>query len=75
MLVWRATSPPQQAEDSGSAKTFDCHLTAFKTITGASTGVFPITYEPMDCDAGSGGPVATVLDGNNAWYLSFPDAA
>ncbi|CAE7223056.1 EXPA12 [Symbiodinium sp. CCMP2456] len=57
-----------QVVDSGSAKTFDCHLTAFQRITGASTGVFPITYEPVDCDVGSGGPVATVLDGDNAWY-------
>ena len=57
-----------QVVDSGSARTFDCHLTAFQRITGASTGVFPITYEPVDCDVGSAGPVATVLDGDNAWY-------
>ncbi|CAE7793546.1 EXPA12 [Symbiodinium microadriaticum] len=57
-----------QVVDSGSAKAFDCHLTAFQRITGASTGVFPITYEPVDCDVGSAGPVATVLDGDNAWY-------
>ena len=33
--------------------------------------MFLITYEPVDCDTVSdqgAGPVATVLDGNNAWY-------
>merc|ERR1712190_605377 len=58
-----------QIVDSGSAKTFDCQVDAFETITGARTGVFPITYEPVDCDAADGqGAVATVLDGDNAWY-------
>ena len=63
----RPGSAVVQIVDSGSAKTFDCHLDVFKAITGASTGIFPITYTPVDCDV-QGGPVATVLDGNNAWY-------
>jgi len=68
-----------QIVDSGSAKTFDCHLTAFQKITGAESGIFPVTYEPADCDTGSQGAVATVLDGKNAWYTkvifsSLPDA-
>lgn len=64
----RAGSLVVQIVDSGSAKTFDCQLTAFNIITGASTGVFPIHYEPVDCEVSSGGPVVTVLDGSNAWY-------
>lgn len=58
-----------QIVDSGSAKTFDCQVDAFQAITGARTGIFPITYEPVDCETAVGhGPVATVLDGENAWY-------
>jgi len=58
-----------QIVDSGSAKTFDCQVDAFEAITGARTGIFPITYEPVDCEIVDGqGPVATVLDGDNAWY-------
>jgi len=58
-----------QIVDSGSAKTFDCQVDAFEAITGARTGIFPITYEPVDCELNpASGPVATVLDGMNAWY-------
>jgi len=54
-----------QIVDSGSAKTFDCHVDAFEEIIGARTGVFPITYEPVDCGTTPGhAAVATVLDGN-----------
>jgi len=63
----RAGSLVVQIVDSGSAKTFDCQVDAFKEIAGATTGVFPITYEPVDCET-QGGAVVTVLDGNNAWY-------
>jgi len=69
-----ATDPGQagsqivQIVDSGSAKTFDCQLQAFQTITGSSTGVFPITYEPVDCETSNGGAVATMLDGDNAYF-------
>merc|ERR1712187_423857 len=57
-----------QVVDSGSAKTFDCQLQAFQTITGSATGVFPISYEPVDCRTGNGVAVATMLDGNNAFF-------
>jgi len=57
-----------QIVDSGSAKTFDCQVEAFEAITGATTGIFPITYEPVDCDVAAGGATATVLDGGNAWF-------
>eukprot|EP00933_Yihiella_yeosuensis_P030157 TRINITY_DN2381_c0_g3_i2.p1 TRINITY_DN2381_c0_g3~~TRINITY_DN2381_c0_g3_i2.p1 ORF type:complete len:517 (+),score=82.09 TRINITY_DN2381_c0_g3_i2:67-1617(+) len=57
-----------QIVDSGSAKTFDCQVVAYEAITGSRTGVFPISYEPVECETSSGGAVATVLDGNNAWY-------
>merc|ERR1719499_2254952 len=50
-----------QIVDSGSAKTFDCQIDAFENITGAMTGMFPITYEPVDCEIADGlGPVVTV---------------
>merc|ERR1719401_602848 len=64
----RAGSLIVQIVDSGSAKTFDCQVEAFEAITGARTGVFPISYEPVDCNVGTGGLTATVLDGENAWY-------
>merc|ERR1719336_2316152 len=63
----RAGSLVIQIVDSGSAKTFDCQVDAFSQITGARTGVFPVTYEPVVCET-DGGAVATVLDGDNAWY-------
>merc|ERR1712117_556950 len=48
-----------QIVDSGSAKTFDCQVDAFEAITGSRTGVFPITYEPVDCETADGqSPVA-----------------
>merc|ERR1712187_14419 len=33
-----------------------------------ATGVFPISYEPVDCRTGNGGAVASMLDGNNAFF-------
>merc|ERR1719277_1824078 len=63
----RAGSLVVQIVDSGSTETFDCQVDAFETITGSRTGVFPITYVPVDCET-TGGPAATVLDGDNAWY-------
>mmetsp|Transcript_112267 Transcript_112267/g.312008 ORF Transcript_112267/g.312008 Transcript_112267/m.312008 type:complete len:435 (-) Transcript_112267:285-1589(-) len=65
----RAGSLVVQIVDSGSAKTFDCHMDAFEQITGARTGIFPVTYEAVDCDVSSSqGPAATVLDGMNPWH-------
>jgi len=49
-----------QVVDSGSWATFDCHMTAFHEITSQDTGIFPVTYERVACDA-PGGPVAAVL--------------
>merc|ERR1719336_2617530 len=63
----RAGSLVVQIVDSGSAKTFDCQVDAFETITGSRTGIFPVTYEPVDCET-EGDARATVLDGGNAWY-------
>eukprot|EP00930_Biecheleria_cincta_P043276 TRINITY_DN29730_c0_g1_i1.p1 TRINITY_DN29730_c0_g1~~TRINITY_DN29730_c0_g1_i1.p1 ORF type:complete len:1074 (+),score=175.39 TRINITY_DN29730_c0_g1_i1:111-3224(+) len=68
-----------QIVGSGSPNTFECHLTAFQQITRATSGVFPVTYESVGCETGSQGGVATVLDGNNAWYTkvifsNLPDA-
>lgn len=62
----RAGSAKIQVVDSGSAHEFDCYVNAFKKITGARTGVFPITYKEIPCKSNT--PKAVVLDGNNAWY-------
>ena len=57
-----------QVVDSGAGGTkhFDCYITAHKRITSATTGVFPVAYAKVPCQAS---PLAAViLDGNNAWY-------
>lgn len=64
----RAGSLVVQIVDSGSAKTFDCQLDAFRAITGSDTGIFPVSYESVDCDVAPVGSTATVLVGNNAYY-------
>jgi len=64
----RAGSLVVQIVDSGGANTFDCQVEAFEVITGARTGIFPITYEPVDCNVAAYGATATVLDGGNAHY-------
>jgi len=56
-----------QIVDSGSAKEFDCELTVFQKITGATTGIFPVKYKEVPCKAT---PVTiTILDGDNAFYV------
>eukprot|EP00928_Gymnodinium_smaydae_P090241 TRINITY_DN74069_c0_g1_i1.p1 TRINITY_DN74069_c0_g1~~TRINITY_DN74069_c0_g1_i1.p1 ORF type:complete len:763 (+),score=84.50 TRINITY_DN74069_c0_g1_i1:52-2340(+) len=67
----RAGSLVIQIVDSGADETFDCQVVAFEAISGATTGIFPVTYEPVACDVSSSGPVATVLDGNNAYYTKM----
>lgn len=47
---------------------FTCHETVFEEITGATTGIFPVTYTPYECETESEG-VVTVLDGDNAYYV------
>lgn len=47
---------------------FACHGDVFESITGATTGVFPVAYKPVACETTSANGVATVLDGNNAYY-------
>jgi len=62
----RAGSTIIQVVDSGSGEEFDCQLEPFQDITGASTGVFPVTYTQVQCE--SSGVFAVVLDGNNSFY-------
>jgi len=57
-----------QVVDSGSWATFDCHMNAFKKITGYDTHFFPVTYERVSCDLSPGGPVAGVLEAD--YYFS-----
>jgi len=47
---------------------FACNKDVFQSITGSSTGVFPITYNKIACEVDSSAGVATVLDGNNAYF-------
>jgi len=47
---------------------FACNKDVFESITGASTGIFPVTYHKMACEVDSSVGVASVLDGNNAYY-------
>eukprot|EP00419_Tripos_fusus_P012369 CAMPEP_0172663102 /NCGR_PEP_ID=MMETSP1074-20121228/5714_1 /TAXON_ID=2916 /ORGANISM="Ceratium fusus, Strain PA161109" /LENGTH=428 /DNA_ID=CAMNT_0013479049 /DNA_START=125 /DNA_END=1411 /DNA_ORIENTATION=- len=56
-----------QVVNSGRT-TFDCHEAAFKKITGSTEGIYPINFEPVQCETAPDGPVATVLDGDNAFY-------
>ena len=63
----RAGNAIIQVVDSGSAKEFDCYINAFKKVTGATTGVFPITYNQIACQASNA--TVVVLDGTNAWYV------
>merc|ERR1711981_1059700 len=59
-----------QVVDSGAGgqKHFDCSVDTFSTITGTDTGVFPVSYEEVDCENPS--PLTVVvLDGPNAGYV------
>jgi len=64
----RAGSEIVQVVNSADAVDFSCNPVVFNTITGATTGIFPITYEPVACETTSDFGAATVLDGNNAYY-------
>merc|ERR1712217_850650 len=56
-----------QVVDSGAWATFDCHMSAFHAITGASTNIFPITYELVACATSAEGAVAAVLSYDYYW--------
>merc|ERR1712087_306838 len=63
----RAGSLVVQVVDSGSWATFDCHMSAFHTITGASTNIFPIAFKMVPCLTSSEGAVAAVLSYDYYW--------
>lgn len=70
----RAGSAVIQVVNSGVMNhnaVFDCQVTAFEAITGAQTGVYPISWEEVDCEVSTGGAVATLLRGDNAWYAKL----
>ncbi|CAE7376065.1 AP4M, partial [Symbiodinium sp. CCMP2456] len=52
----------------GGSNNLDCFFDAFSTITGADAGTFEVSLEPVECEVNGAGPVATVVDGDNAWY-------
>lgn len=62
----RAGSAVIQVTDGGSGEEFDCQVDAFEAITGARTGIFPVTYTQVECN--SDGVFVVVLDGNNAFF-------
>jgi hypothetical protein len=57
-----------QVVDLADSVDFACHGDVFDSVTGATTGVFPITYKPVACETTSASGVAMVLDGDNAYY-------
>jgi len=63
-----AGSAVVQVVNSADAVDFTCHVDVFKAITGASTGQFPVSFKPVRCDVASDRGVATILDGNNAYF-------
>jgi len=63
----RAGSAVVQVVNQAS-EVFACHKDVFQAITGATTGIFPITYTEVACEVESQVGVATVLDGKNAYY-------
>ena len=52
----------------GGSNNLDCFFDAFNTIAGADAGTFEVSLEPVECEVTGTGPVATVVDGDNAWY-------
>lgn len=64
----RAGSAVVQVVTVAESVEFACNADVFENITGAKTGIFPISFKPVACDTSSDLGVATVLDGNNAWY-------
>lgn len=56
---------------AGGSKHFDCYVDAYRTITGTDTGIYEIgpvgSYARVDCD--TTGPLAVIMDGNNAYYV------
>ena len=52
----------------GGSNNLDCFFDAFNTIAGADAGTFEVSLEPVECEVTGAGPVATVVDGDNAWY-------
>jgi hypothetical protein len=58
-----------QVVDSGAggSEHFDCFVTAFETLTGIKTGIFPVSFTQIDC---APQPLtAVIMDGNNAFYV------
>ena len=52
----------------GGSNNLDCFFDAFRTIAGADAGTFEVSLEPVECEVNGAGPVATIVDGDNAWY-------
>ncbi|CAE7572251.1 idp1, partial [Symbiodinium pilosum] len=52
----------------GGSNGLDCHFEAFRAITGADSGTFEVLLEPVECEVAGAGPMATILNGDNAWY-------
>jgi len=57
--------------DSGAGGTdhFDCHLTAYTSLTSTAPGMFPIRFEPATCMTAGRYPDVTVLQGGNPWSI------
>jgi len=56
---------------AGGAAHFDCIMESFQAITGARTGIFPVTFEHVTCDDIQGGPVVINWADKNAFYCKM----
>jgi len=56
---------------AGGSNHFDCILESFQEITGATSGVFDITYEQTECTDVSGLPTIINWADQNAWYCKM----
>lgn len=56
---------------AGGTNHFDCILESFQAITGATSGVFDITYEQTACTDVSGVPTIINWADQNAWYCKM----
>ena len=74
---YRLTGPAGSAVVSvsnggaGGDSHFDCMLTSFQKITGMSTGVVDISYEPVHCDEVQGAPTIINWADQNAYYCKM----
>lgn len=56
---------------AGGPSHFDCIMEGFQQMTGATTGVFAMTFEQSTCDDITGPPIAINWADQNAYYCKM----